>query len=252
MKKYPVSVQLYSVRDQAAKDFAGVLKKIASFGYTGVEFAGLHNLTPKEVRNIIDDLGLVASSTHGPMPDRGNLTEIVDAAHVLGYDCHISGCGPDDFKDVETSKRTGARFQEASQLLKAQGLRFGVHNHWWEFNKNFKGKLPYDIALEAAPGALCEIDTYWVKFGGPDPANLIKRFSSRTNFLHIKDGPLQKDKAMTAVGQGRMNWKPIMEAASASAAEWLVVELDSCDTDMLEAVQQSIQYLVEQGYGKAK
>jgi hypothetical protein len=60
------------------------------------------------------------------------------------------------------------------------------------------------------------------------------------------------DDAMLAVGAGKMAWGPVMDAADAGATEWLVVELDRCDTDMFAAVEQSLNYLIDQGYGHGK
>lgn len=252
MKKYPVSIQLYSVREDAKKDFVSVLKKIASFGYPGVEFAGLHGMNPKEVRKIIDDLGMKASSAHGPMPDRNNANEIIDTAKTLGYTCHISGRGKDQFLDKAGTEKSGEDFLNACEALKGSGISFGIHNHWWEFDKRFDGRLAMDVALARAPEAVCEVDTYWVKVGGEDPATVITDLGKRVRFLHIKDGPLDRDKNMTAVGKGKMSWKPILTAAQSCPVEWIVVELDRCDTDMLTAVHESIQYLVDQGFGIGK
>jgi sugar phosphate isomerase/epimerase len=251
LKKHPLSVQLYSLREEAKKDVLAVLKKIASFGYQGVEFAGYHEHTPEELKKVLDDLGLKVSSAHGPMPDKSNVAEIIDTAKTLGHTCHISGRGADFFADRAGSEKAGDQFQEASELLRSSGIRFGIHNHWWEFDKKFDGKLPYDVALERAPEAVCEIDTYWVTVGGQDTASIVRRLSARTRFLHIKDGPLDRNQAMTAVGQGKMKWSSILEAADPKVLEWLVVELDRCDTDMMEAVKGSREYLVSKGYVKS-
>jgi sugar phosphate isomerase/epimerase len=183
------------------------------------------------------------------MPTKENISEIVDTAKTLGYTCHISGGGPDDFKDKNACRVTGEKFKAASELLKPHGLTFGMHNHWWEFDKKIDGKTPYDIALEIAPDTICQIDTYWVKVGGMDPAAVIQQHAKQTQLLHIKDGPLDKDKAMTAIGRGKMDWKSVMQAAQDSAVKWLVVELDRCDTDMMDAIHESLHYLVDEGFG---
>jgi sugar phosphate isomerase/epimerase len=93
MSKRPISVQLYSLRDRTTTDFAGVLKDLADFGYAGVETAGLAGKTAKEVRQMVDDLGLVVSSAHIGLPTKENLGEIVDTAKTLGCSQVISGLG---------------------------------------------------------------------------------------------------------------------------------------------------------------
>jgi len=251
MKPFPISIQLYSVREAMAKDFTGVLKQIAAMGYVGVEFAGLHGKTPKEARALIDDLGLAVSSTHGPMPTPENVNEIIDTAKILGYTRHISGFGPPQFETKEKALEAAAIVEKAAALLKGTGITLGVHNHWWEFDKSFDGLYPYDVFMKAAPSAFGELDTYWVTVGGADPVAVIKKYGKRLPLLHIKDGPANKELAMTAVGGGKLDWPSIIGAAPATL-EWLVVELDRCDTDMIEAVAQSYRYLTSKGLAKGR
>ena len=251
MKPYPVSLQLYSLREEAAKDFPAVLKSVAEMGYAGIEFAGLHDMKPAEVKEIIDDLGLVAGSTHGAFPSKDNVNEVIDTAKTFGYTRHISGFGPQDLDTAEKCVAAAERAQGAAELLKGSGVTFGLHNHWWEFDKQFDGKYPHDILMEKAPDVFAEVDTYWVQVGGADAADVVKKLGARAPLLHIKDGSLDREKAMTAVGAGAMDWKAVIGAAHEST-EWLVVELDRCDTDMTEAVRQSAKYLIDGGFGKGK
>ncbi|MBM4144558.1 MAG: hypothetical protein FJ225_13365 [Lentisphaerae bacterium] len=100
MKK-PISVQLYSLRERAAKDFAAVLKDVADAGYKGVETAGLHGKPAAEVRKMVDDLGLVVSSSHMGLPNKDNVAEIVDTAGTLGHKMIVSGFGPNEFQSSD-------------------------------------------------------------------------------------------------------------------------------------------------------
>ena len=247
--KHPISLQLYSVRDTAKDDFYGVLKRVAEYGYKGVEFAGLHGKDPKEVRKVLDDLGLVASSTHGPVPNAENLSEVVDAAKTLGYDMVIAGRGRDQFKTVDQIKAVAADFQAGAELLKEHGLRMGYHNHWWEFNE-VDGRLGYEILMELAPDMFSQMDTYWASnFGAVDVPAMVAKYKDRLPNLHIKDGPLVEGEPHTAVGAGKMDVPAVVNAADPDVLEWLVVELDACATDMHQAVKESCQYLVESGLG---
>ncbi|MCL5998843.1 MAG: sugar phosphate isomerase/epimerase [Chloroflexi bacterium] len=252
MKKYLISVQLYSVREEAKNDFVGVLKKIAAMGYVGVEPAGLHGMAPKDLRKALDDLGLQVSSIHGPIPAPENVNEIVDTAGALGYKLHVAGYGPDQFATESGTLKAADAFQRAAELLKPHGLRFGFHNHWWEFDKKFNGKTPYQILLERAPDAFSELDTYWCAVGGDDPARMLRELGKRVPLLHIKDGPLDRNLPMTAIGEGKMDWKSVIGAADEQTTQWLIVELDRCATDMLEAVRKSAQYLASAGFGIAR
>ncbi len=246
MKTYPLSVQLYSVREEAKKDFFSVLKRIASFGYQGVEFAGFHGHNPKDIKKVLDDLGLKTSSIHGPIPNASNVNEIIDTAGLLGYQWHVCGWR-DGFTNKETTLKVAEEFQKAAELLNGSGIKFCTHNHDFEFDKNFDGKTPHQVMMAAAPSVYAEIDTYWVAVGGKDPASVIKEYGKRVPLLHIKDGPIVKGKNMTAVGDGLMKWEPVIKAAESASVEWLIVELDSCDTDMMEAVKKSRNYLLSKG-----
>lgn len=248
----PLSIQLYSVRETAAKDFVGVLKGIAAIGYRGVEFAGLHGHKPGDLRRVLDDLGLAASSTHAALPTKDNLQETVDTAGALGYTMVISGKGPGDFKTLDAVQAAADQFQQGADLLKGTGLRLGYHNHWWEMER-FGDRFGLEVFLDRAPDVFSQVDVYWAcNFGAVDVPALVRRHAARIPLLHLKDGPLVKDQPHTAVGRGRMRMRPIVEAADPGVLEWLVVELDSCATDMMQAVRDSYAYLTGEGLAEGK
>ncbi len=250
-KTFPVALQLYSVREAAAQDFAGVLKKVAAMGYAGVEPAGLHGMPPAELRQRLDDLGLTVCSMHGGLPTEENIDEIVETAKTLGYSRHVSGFGRDAFATRDTLLEAAEKAQAAAELLKPAGLTMNIHNHWWEFENRFDGAYGHQIFMDAAPDVYAEIDTYWVKVGGGDPAAVVTSYGERAPLLHIKDGPGNREAAMTAVGAGAMDWDNVLASAS-DATEWLIVELDRCDTDMMQAVTDSFRYLVDNGFGHGR
>lgn len=240
----PISVQLYSLREAAAKDFVGVLKKVAEIGYSGVEPAGFHNLTAAEFRKIVEDLGMKISSSHGPGYNPEKVGELVETMKILGLDTVCTGFGPKDFENLEAIKRSADKVNAMCADLKKYGLKVFMHNHWWEFEK-VDGKIAYDIFAGLAPEVLFEIDTYWCcNFGANDPAEQVAKFKSRSPYLHIKDGSLVKDQPHLAVGQGKMNFPKVIAAADPKVLQWLIVELDSCATDMTQAVADSYKYLV--------
>ena len=251
MRVLPIALQLYSLREQAAKDVRGVLKGVADIGYAGVEFAGFHGLTPAELKKALDELGLVCTSSHGALPSKENVQEIVQAAGTLGYAHQVVSLGPDSYATREKTLETAAKLQEAAGVLRGTRIKLSYHNHWWEFENKFGGKSAHLILMENAPDLLAQIDTYWVAVGGGDPAKVLREVGGRAPLLHIKDGPVDRAKAHQAVGAGKMNWREILATAS-PAAEWLIVELDSCDTDMWEAVRQSYRYLTSNGFAKGR
>lgn len=245
----PISVQLYSLREESKTDFPGVLEFVAKAGYKGVEPAGLYGLKPVEARKMIEGLGMVVSSNHGPWPNRDNLAEVIEVAGGLGTDLVVCGWGREEFKSVDAIKKTAETANFMVEKLSAAGLKLAAHNHDHEFCM-VDGRLAYDIFMEMVPGLLCEIDTYWAaNFGAVDAAAQVARYKARTPLLHIKDGPLERGKAMVAVGSGKMDIPAVVHAADPNVLRWLVVELDQCDTDMRQAVAESYKYLVKQGLG---
>ena len=246
----PISIQLYSVREVAAQDFPGTLRKIAEIGYKGVEFAGLHGHDATEIAKLVQDLGLKVSSSHTGLPTPESIGPIVSTESTLGNKRVISGFGPNDFQTVEAVKEAAAKFTLASELMRPHAMTFGFHNHWWEFAK-LDGRYIYDILLEESPTTFSELDVYWCKFGKADPVEVVSKHKSRIPLLHIKDGMLEEGKHVhTAVGSGLMDIPSIVAAADPDVLEWLIVELDACETDMMEAVRKSYEYLTSSGLGE--
>ncbi len=243
----PIGIQLYTLRDMAKEDFVQVLKTVADIGYKGVEFAGFHGKSPAELRKVLDDLGLVACSTHGPLVTKDNAAEQVDYARTLGYDVIIAGVHGEEWNSPEGIKAVASRFQAAAEALEGTGVRMGYHNHWWEMN-DFNGTLGYEIFLDNAPGVVGELDVYWAaNFGKVSVTDLLKRRGKRFPLLHIKDGPLVEKAQHLAVGAGKMDIPACVAAADMNTVKWMIVEIDSTPGDMLTAVRESYTYLTSQG-----
>lgn len=241
----PISVQLYSLRKEAELDFVGVLKRVAAIGYKGVEPAGFWNLTPKELKKIVTDLGMEISSSHSPWVKPDNLNQVIEVAGELGIDLVACGFGPDDFKNLEAIKATAEKVNGMQEKLAQAGLTLFQHNHYWEFER-LNGRIMYDIYAELCPKVKFELDTYWAaNFGKENAPEQVKKFKDRCVLLHIKDGMFDKENnVMVAVGSGKNDIKGIVAAADEKVTRWLVVELDSCATDMFEAVEQSYKYMI--------
>lgn len=246
----PVGLQLYTLRADVypgGADLPGVLKTVADIGYKGVEFAGLHGNDPKDVAMLVKDLGMQVTSSHAGVPNADNVAKIAETEAALGNTHVIGGFGPDDFRTLDACKAAAEKFNRAAELLKPYGMTFGFHNHWWEFAE-IDGEYVYDILLQEAPDIFSELDVYWAAFGKADPVELVKKHKPRLPLLHIKDGMLREGEHVhTAVGSGKVDIPGIIKAAEGDTLQWLIVELDACETDMLEAVRQSYEYLTKQG-----
>jgi sugar phosphate isomerase/epimerase len=247
MDAKPVSLQLYSLRESSAKDFPAVIRAVGGIGYAGVEPAGFYGLKPRELRKLVEDQGMRISSSHGPWASPDNVPEVIDTAGELGVKLVSSGFGPEAFVDRAAIRATADKVNAMDERLRAAGLTLFLHNHYWEFDL-IEGRLKYDVLAELAPKVAFEIDTYWAaNFGAVDPAAVVKRHAKRAPLLHVKDGPLVKDQPMVAVGSGKMDFRKVIGAADPKVLQWLVVELDACATDMLQAVRASYDWLVGNG-----
>jgi len=242
----PIGLQLYTLRDLCKDDFAPTLEKVARIGYKAVEFAGFHGMTPGELRTLLDELGLMACSAHMPMPTAENAAEVIEQCQTLRISRLITGPGGPiaTVSDVMTAVE---KQRKAVQLLKGTGIALGLHNHWLEFEPLPDGRLPEDIMLQSVPELFAELDVYWVQVGGQEPTETVARLKKRAPLLHIKDGLVEPRQPMKAIGQGVLDMPSIIGAADPEILEYLIVELDSCDIEPLEAVKQSYDYLVGSG-----
>lgn len=242
----PISIQLYTLREQLAKDYEGTIRKVAAIGYTGVEPAGFPGTTAVAAAKLFKELGLKASSAHTALPVGAQRQEVLDTMHAIGASHVVGGFGPDEFKTVDGIKRSCERFNEAAAEAKAHGLTFSIHNHWWEF-ESLQGRPVYKHMLDLLTPDVCfEVDVYWVRTGGCDPATVVKELGARAPLLHIKDGACARDIPMLAVGDGIVDIPAVVRAGGANT-KWMIVELDSCATDMLQAVVKSYAYLTKNG-----
>lgn len=248
----PIALQLYTVRQALAEEFAGVVKRVADIGYVGVETAGFPDTTPREAAKLFQDLGLVVSSAHTQLPVGKHKNEVLDIMAALGCTRLVcASLGPDYYKSLDEIHRTCELVNEANAVAVENGLSLGIHNHWWEFEP-VEGRYPYEVLLECLdPTVFFQIDTYWVKTAGLDPVAVVKELGKRAPLLHIKDGPCVKGKPHVAVGDGSMDIPAVIRAGE-GATEWLIVELDECATDMMEAVERSYNYLVGHGLAQGR
>jgi sugar phosphate isomerase/epimerase len=248
----PIGIQLYSLREALQDDFKGTVTKLAEMGYAGVEPFGGLPVSPQEAAQLFDDLGLQVPSAHLSLPLGDNQNAVLDAAAAYGLKRIICPATPDAreaFKTPDGIKAACDMLNEANAVAAQNGFEYGYHNHWWEYLP-VDGRPGYKYMLEQLdPTIFFQIDTYWVQTGGVDVTAVIKEMGTRAPLLHIKDGPATVEEPMTAVGDGILDIPAIVKAAE-HTAEWLIVEIDRCATDMMEAVEKSYAYLVEHKLGR--
>jgi sugar phosphate isomerase/epimerase len=248
----PISIQLYSLREEARRGFAPVLERLGRIGYAGVEAAGLHDLSPAAFKRCVADAGMVVSSSHIALVKPAQVAELLDAQEAIGArDLVVAFLPPERFADHASVSKSADHLNTLNEAVRARGMTLGYHNHWWEFATRIGNDTAHALLFRLlAPTVFAEIDTYWAKVGGADPARVVRDFGERARLLHIKDGPADDPEApMTAVGKGVVDVPAI---ASASRASWHVVELDRCATDMFEAVHQSYTFLTQRGLAQGR
>jgi len=265
--KFPIAIQLYSVRDDMAADFEGTLKKVKALGYDAVEFAGLYGKSAAEVKKLCEEIGLVPLSAHVPFIDMMNDLSLLDVYAEIGckfivipYLTEEYRPGNEKFADViEGAKVLG---KKANEL----GMKLCYHNHDFEFVK-VDGEYALDILYKEVSADLLqtELDTCWVNVGGENPAEYLRKYAGRAEILHLKDFVGSKSENMYAligidedekketggkfefrpVGSGVQNFPAILAAAEESGVEWVVVEQDmpSMDKTPMECAEMSINYL---------
>jgi sugar phosphate isomerase/epimerase len=254
--KGKLSVQLYTIRDQMAADPKSALSKLAAIGFKHVETAFWpKGMTLDQAAGLLKENGLSVSSAHIEMPIGDQQKIFLDTAKAFQCRDMIWHGWPEDkrYSTLEGTRELISIYNQAGKFAKDNGLRFGLHNHWWEFRNKVDGKYVYEwLHQELDPSIFFEIDTYWVKVAGHDPAKIVSQLKNRVRFMHIKDGPAHwhpnladdNPEPMTAVGKGTQAFPDIIKAAPNT--EWLVVEMDKVATDVFEALKESVNYLTHQ------
>ena len=238
MYNFPIALQLYSVRDDMEADFAGTLKKVKSFGYDGVEFAGLFGHTAEEVKKMCADAGVTPISAHVPYDELKKGDETFKTYAEIGckyivipwINAEYLAGGEKNAEFYENVKKFG-------ELANKHGMKLCYHNHDFEFEKVV----------------------------GENPSDFVRKYNGRIEIVHLKDFAGTKGGNMYAligndesskkeasgtfefrpVGSGLQNFPAILEACKEVNAKWVVVEQDqpSMGKTPLECAKTSIEYL---------
>ncbi|MBC8453597.1 sugar phosphate isomerase/epimerase [PVC group bacterium] len=264
-----ISIQLYSVRDQAVKDYEGTIRAIADMGFTNVETAGFPGSSISNATQLFKDLGIKVPSAHGELPLGEEKNRIIEEALMLGNKYIITGCPPnfkEDYKNIDAVKRLAEIYCEAGQSANEYGIQVGYHNHDWDLI-DVEGEPGYRCFLDNTPETvLWEADLFWVSRAGINPVDFVKEIGVRGAVLHFKDGIVDDTAEFTEAetDDGRImisNSSPFLPAGVgevdllavsevAEYTQYAVVELDSYNGDMMKAVQESYTYLTESGIAR--
>lgn len=244
-----ITLQLYSLRESLEADFEGTLRQVAAIGFPCVELAGYHGRQPSDVARLLAELGMTAPTVHCPLPIGDATDEVIETALELGHRYLITGGPPgwqDNFTTTDQVKAIAERYCTAADNAAKHGLRVGYHNHDWDLAE-FDGQPAYQTFLAHTPeSVLWEADLFWVARAGIDPAGFLQEIGTRGKALHFKDGHIADRKIeppFLPAGTGDVDLPAAAKAAD--HAEYIAVELDAYDGDMMTAVQKSYAYLTE-------
>lgn len=255
-----IYVQLYSVRDDIRSDYDATIAAVAEMGYTGVEAAGynegqFYGMSPADFKKSIEDAGMEVLSSHTSRPLADNPAETNWDETWAWWDTAINAHKEAGMKYIVTpwmpTPTTLADLQlycdyynQIGERCNAAGLRFGYHNHSFEF-KEIEGQLMYDYMIENTDPdkVFYQMDVYWVIEGGHDPVAYFNKYPGRFEQLHIKDE--------TEIGRsGKVDFENIFNNVDESGAKYMIVEVERYTGTPLEGVKESYDYLNNATYYK--
>jgi sugar phosphate isomerase/epimerase len=220
----PISLQLYSLRDDAPKDFPGILKQVAGIGFDAVEFAGYHGHSAADLRSVLDDLGLKCSGTHTAI----NLLE--DAQYdatlrtheILGTRNIIIPWLPLELHSTaEATLETAKRLTKLTEKIEKDGFRLGFHAHDADMKPLDDGRSTWYILGDNTPESfILQFDTANAMHGGSDPVQPLLDYPGRGLTVHFKEYPFNGE----AIGEGNVPFAEVIKALPTAGAEWIVVE----------------------------
>jgi sugar phosphate isomerase/epimerase len=260
-----IGLQLYSVREDMKKDSLATLKKVADMGYKNVEHANyidhkFYGFSPKEFRKILDDLGLVMRSGHVRLnsehwdASKNELTDdwkkTVDDAAILGQSYLISPWLEVGIrKNFDDCKRFMEVFNKSGELCKKAGLKFGYHNHDFEFSLRLTSVKVYDIIMQYTDPTLVaqQLDIGNMYGGGGRPLALLKQYKGRFELMHVKDEVKgeQEPWESSRLGKGVMDVAEVLKLAGkiGGTTEFIVEQESYQGLEPLESMAYDLEWI---------
>ncbi|QEC65817.1 sugar phosphate isomerase/epimerase [Panacibacter ginsenosidivorans] len=270
-----LGIQLYSVRDDMKKDPLGTLKQISAIGYKYVEHAGYGDrkfygkYSATEFKKILDDLGLKMKSGHTSMgradwdETKNDFTDkwknTVEDAATAGQAYVISPWLDESYrKNIDDLKRFLQVFNKSGELCKKSGMKFGYHNHDFEFSQQFDGKKVFDIILENTDPSLVaqQLDIGNMYHAGGIALDIMKKYPGRFELMHVKD-EIKTDKAgemgggyeSTILGKGIIPVKEIVDLGKKSGTVHFIIEQESYQgMAPVDTVKEDYEIMRKWGY----
>ncbi len=268
--KISVALQLYSVRDNMAQDFYGTLKAVKDMGYDGVEFAGLFDNSPEQIKTWCEEVGIKPISAHVPLAEMlADIDKVIADYKTIGCEyIVVPYVTPERHPDGELFGQMIQEITAIGEKAKTAGLVLLYHNHDFEFKLTPEGAIGLDALYQAVPADLLqtELDLCWVKYAGHNPVEYVKKYADRAPVVHFKDyyaageqtedpyaliglneGEKKENKSFEfrPLGYGVQDVQALLAAVKEAGSKWIVVEQDSpsLEKNAMECAKMSMDYL---------
>jgi sugar phosphate isomerase/epimerase len=247
LEKIPPGLQLYSVREELGKDFAGTMRLIAQMGYKTVEFAGYYDIPALQMKTILTETGLKGVSSHILLDElMSDLYGQIEYSSIIGASYIVIPHIPrEQFIDNKLFEQLVTSLTWIGAELKRYGLQLAYHNHTLEFER-IGGKYLLEQLTDSISSDLLklEIDVAWMAKAGVDPVTYFPQLKGRVPLIHIKD--IDREGNITEVGKGVLNFPSIYAAAKAAGLTYYFVEQDTSRHPLLSA-RMNLNYLTASG-----
>lgn len=271
-KKGVVGIQLYSIRDDMKKDPLANLKKLAEMGFTDVEHASYVNrkfygYSAKEFRKILDDLGLKMPSGHTVMSTKhwdettkdftDAWKQTVEDAAICGQKYVISPSLDISMrKDFDQLKHFMDVFNKSGELCQKSGMKFGYHNHDFEFSLKLSSVKVYDIILQNTDPKLVtqQLDIGNMYGGGGRAQDLLAQYPGRFELMHVKDEIKSETEhggwESSILGVGVIGTKEVIDIGRKSGGtKYFIIEQESYQGKApLDAMKEDLAIMKKWGY----
>jgi sugar phosphate isomerase/epimerase len=242
----PVGLELYSVRDELAKDLPGTVRGVAKMGYQCVEFYAPYyqwNLDyAKQVKNELDSLGVRCYSTHNGLealkPE--GISKAIELNQAIGSRFIVLAHPGENINDLDGWRRIADLLNQANQTMGAHGLHAGYHNHDAEW-RPIDGKKPMEIlAANTEKSVMLQLDVGTCLEAGSDPVAWVEANPGRIRSMHCKDWSPQKGYKVL-FGEGVTPWKNLFAAAeSKGGIEFYLIEQEGSDYPEMETAERCL------------
>ncbi|MFC5468513.1 sugar phosphate isomerase/epimerase family protein [Cohnella suwonensis] len=245
MIRHRLAAQLYTVRNEAKKDFESVLRDLSKMGWAAVQIDGLHGYPAREIAAVMKEVGLKAAGMHvGLERMKNDLDAVLEEAALFDTKDFICHSLPDGLQTPEGYASVRNDLLRVAAKVSGTGYRAGYHNHDFEFHTSIDGKIALEYLLED-PAVFAEIDTYWVLKAGQDPLSFIRNYANRMPILHLKDMTADGRQTFAEIGTGLIDFAPILKWGLENGVEWFAVEQDYCPGNPMDSLATSLDHLLK-------